>query len=64
MANVCVERDTNQVTPFTPEDQSKLLMLLQAANPCETAAAEDESEVMALEEFKARAVSLLQENCA
>ena len=25
--------NANQVTPFSPEDQSKLLMLLQAANP-------------------------------
>ena len=61
---MCVERNTNQVTSFTPEDQSKLLMLLQAANPCETDAAGDESAVLALEEFKARAMSLLEENCA
>ena len=61
---MCVERNINQVTSFSPEDQSKLLMLLQAANPCETSAAGDESEVLALEEFKARAVSLLEESCA
>lgn len=64
MANVCFKRYANQVTPFSPEDQSKLLMLLQAANPCETDAAGDESEVMALEEFKARAIGLLEESCA
>ena len=52
------------MTPFSPEDQSKLLMLLQAANPCETDAAGDESAVLALEEFKTRAIGLLEENCA
>ena len=61
---MCLERTANQVTPFSPEDQSKLLMLLQAANPCETDAAGDESAVLALEEFKARAMSLLEESCA
>lgn len=61
---MCIERDINKLTPFTPEDQTKLLMLLQAANPCETDAAGDESAVMALEEFKARAMSLLEESCA
>ena len=64
LANVCFERYANQVTPFSPEDQSKLLMLLQAANPCETDAAGDESAVLALEEFKTRAIGLLEENCA
>ena len=64
LANVCVERNANQVTPFSPEDQSKLLMLLQAANPCETDAAGDESAVLALEEFKTRAIGLLEESCA
>ena len=64
LANVCVERTANQVTPFSPEDQSKLLMLLQAANPCETDAAGDESAVLALEEFKTRAIGLLEESCA
>ena len=64
VAKVNGERDTNQVTPFSLEDQSKLLLLLQAANPCETDAAGDESAVLALEEFKARAIGLLEENCA
>ena len=54
----------NPLTSFSPEDQSLLLLLLQAANPCETAAAGDESAVMALEEFKARAVSELQAESA
>ena len=64
LAKVNGERYANQVTPFSPEDQSKLLMLLQAANPCETDAAGDESAVLALEEFKTRAIGLLEESCA
>ena len=52
------------MTSFSSEDQSLLILLLRAANPCETEMAHDANAVNALEEFKARALTLLEAQTA